>query len=245
MKLFRETSIKSFTEGRVPQYVPNALNWTQSRCFLLVIERLERARCTTARETGVSEVYGRAEIGKRNRSCASRSLQSLNYCGRKKKVSACSLQTPIHQVVANSMNPPWADFHLAILAATYGLSTLGLTGVASDMWFMDSVLLLCTICCMPVARSIKPSFLTPATKEGCTWDSWVFFFPMPTVATTLQRHPSPFSVLVRSDDISLAWLFPTAFFVTWLPEAVIPRSLYGRGGTGSEISFGNQCYSRM
>ena len=41
--------------------------------FLLVIGRLERARCTTTRETGVSEVDGRAD--------ASRSLQSLNYCG--------------------------------------------------------------------------------------------------------------------------------------------------------------------
>ena len=34
-----------------------------SLLFLLVAERLERARCTTARETGVGEVDGRAENG--------------------------------------------------------------------------------------------------------------------------------------------------------------------------------------
>ena len=39
---------------------------------LVVIERLERARCASARVTGVSEVYGRA------RGSASRSLQSLS-----------------------------------------------------------------------------------------------------------------------------------------------------------------------
>ena len=50
------------------------LDCTQSLSFLLVLERLDRARCATARETGVS---------------ASRSLQSFNYCGREKK--ACSL----------------------------------------------------------------------------------------------------------------------------------------------------------
>ena len=35
--------------------------------FLLVIERLERARCATARETGVSKVDSRAENGKEGR----------------------------------------------------------------------------------------------------------------------------------------------------------------------------------
>ena len=50
------------------------LDCKQSLSFLLVIERLERARCTTARETGVSKVDARG--------CASRVLQSLNYCGR-------------------------------------------------------------------------------------------------------------------------------------------------------------------
>ena len=44
---------------------------TQSLSFLLVIERLARARCVTAHETGVSEVDG-------------------NYCGREKKGTACS-----------------------------------------------------------------------------------------------------------------------------------------------------------
>ena len=58
-----------------------ALDCTQFLSFLLVIERLERARCATARETGVSKVRG----------SASRSLQSLNYCGRAKKGTACSL----------------------------------------------------------------------------------------------------------------------------------------------------------
>ena len=33
--------------------VMNNQDYTQSISFLLVIERLERARCTTARETGV------------------------------------------------------------------------------------------------------------------------------------------------------------------------------------------------
>ena len=41
---------------------------------LLAIERLERARCATARETGVSKVNGPHS----QRGCASRSLQSLN-----------------------------------------------------------------------------------------------------------------------------------------------------------------------
>ena len=72
--------------------------------FLLVVERLEQARCTTARETGVSEVDGRAEEKSKGlqpyffvlpshspRGCASRSLQSLNYCGREKEETACSL----------------------------------------------------------------------------------------------------------------------------------------------------------
>ena len=39
------------------------LDWTQSLSFPLVIERLERARCATARETGVSKVDGRAGNG--------------------------------------------------------------------------------------------------------------------------------------------------------------------------------------
>ena len=34
----------------------SALDYTQSLSFLLVIERLERARCGTGRETGVSDV---------------------------------------------------------------------------------------------------------------------------------------------------------------------------------------------
>ena len=34
------------------------VDFTQPVSFLLAIERLERARCTTARETGVSEVDG-------------------------------------------------------------------------------------------------------------------------------------------------------------------------------------------
>ena len=41
-----------------------ALDFKQFLSLLLVIERLERARCTTAHETGVSEVDGRAENGK-------------------------------------------------------------------------------------------------------------------------------------------------------------------------------------
>ena len=50
----------------------------------LLIERLERARCATARETGVTESHS-------PRGCASRSLQSLNDCGREKKGTAWSL----------------------------------------------------------------------------------------------------------------------------------------------------------
>ena len=58
-------------------------------------------------ETGVSEVDGRAENGEERREkkvvlpphsprgFASRSLQSLNYCGREKKGTACSLATPV------------------------------------------------------------------------------------------------------------------------------------------------------
>ena len=34
----------------------------QSLSFILVIERLERARCATARETGASKVDGRAAL---------------------------------------------------------------------------------------------------------------------------------------------------------------------------------------
>ena len=80
---------------------------TQSLSFLLEIQRLERARCSTARETGASKLDGRARrMGKRKeyyhdyffvlpphspRGCASLSLQSLNYCGREKKGTACSL----------------------------------------------------------------------------------------------------------------------------------------------------------
>ena len=41
-----------------------SLQFTQSLSFLLVIERLERARCTTTRETGVSKVDGHVENGK-------------------------------------------------------------------------------------------------------------------------------------------------------------------------------------
>ena len=55
------------------------IDCTQSLSCLLVIERLERARCTIARETAA-------------RGCASRSLQSLNYCGREKRGTACSLR---------------------------------------------------------------------------------------------------------------------------------------------------------
>ena len=40
---------------------------TQSLSFPFLIERLERARCATARETGVSEVNGRAENGEEGR----------------------------------------------------------------------------------------------------------------------------------------------------------------------------------
>ena len=77
----------------------------QSLSFLFVIERLRR---TTAFETGVSEVDGRTENGEEGREkkgtlwffvlpphsprgFASRSLQSLNNCGRKKKGTTCSL----------------------------------------------------------------------------------------------------------------------------------------------------------
>ena len=75
--------------------------------FLLVIERLERTIYATARETGVSKEDGRAENWEEKREkketicfvlpphsprgCASRSLQSLNYCGRETKGTACSL----------------------------------------------------------------------------------------------------------------------------------------------------------
>ena len=73
--------------------------------------RLERARCATARETGASEMRNRArdwsERGRRPwgsflpilRAFGSRSLQSLNYCGREKKGTACSLACA---VVSNS-----------------------------------------------------------------------------------------------------------------------------------------------
>ena len=78
------------------------LDCTQS---LLVSDRLERARCTTARDwrergTRPRGEWGRAERNKENnlffifhspRGCASRSLQSLSYCGREKKGTACSL----------------------------------------------------------------------------------------------------------------------------------------------------------
>ena len=50
------------------------IDCTQSLSFLLVIERLKRVRCATARETGVRKVDGRAD-----------------YCGREKKGTACSL----------------------------------------------------------------------------------------------------------------------------------------------------------
>ena len=46
-----------------PVYV--LLGCTQSLSFLLVIGRLERARCATARETGVSQVEGSAENGEK------------------------------------------------------------------------------------------------------------------------------------------------------------------------------------
>ena len=56
---------------------------TQSLSFLLVIERVERATCATAREqTGLSKIDGCAVLG---------SLQSLNYCEREKTGTACSL----------------------------------------------------------------------------------------------------------------------------------------------------------
>ena len=81
------------------------LDCTQPLSFLFVIERLERARCATTRETGVNEVDGRAESGGEGREknylssflpifragCASRSLHSLNYCGREKNGAPCSL----------------------------------------------------------------------------------------------------------------------------------------------------------
>ena len=47
---------------------------TQCPSFLFVIERLERARCETARETGVSKVDGRVENGEEGRCCARSSL---------------------------------------------------------------------------------------------------------------------------------------------------------------------------
>ena len=66
---------------------------TQSLSFLLVIERLERARCATARWTGVSKVDRCTENGEEGRenivssflpilclcNCASCLFQSLNY----------------------------------------------------------------------------------------------------------------------------------------------------------------------
>ena len=52
---------------------------TQSLSFLLVIERLERARCATARETGILRA-------------AAPQLLALNYCGREKKGTAWSLR---------------------------------------------------------------------------------------------------------------------------------------------------------
>ena len=58
------------------------LDRTQSLSFLLVIERLERARCATAR----FDLPPHSPRG-----CASSSLQSLNYCGREKKGTARSL----------------------------------------------------------------------------------------------------------------------------------------------------------
>ena len=67
------------------------IDCTQSLSFLLVIERLEWARCATARETGVSKVDGRAVLPPHSpRGCASRSLQSLNYCGRDLNFAAMS-----------------------------------------------------------------------------------------------------------------------------------------------------------
>ena len=42
-----------------------AVDCTQPLSFLLVIERLERARCATARETGISKVDGRARFSAR------------------------------------------------------------------------------------------------------------------------------------------------------------------------------------
>ena len=70
------------------------LQCTQSLSFLLVIERLQRTRCTTTRETGVSEVGSRAENGEEGRESARLCLLvapvSLNYCGREMKGTACS-----------------------------------------------------------------------------------------------------------------------------------------------------------
>ena len=47
-------------------------------------------------ETGASEMHDRAYVllPHSPRGCASRSLQSLNYCGREKKGTACSLMDP-------------------------------------------------------------------------------------------------------------------------------------------------------
>ena len=59
------------------------LDCTQSLSFLLVIEGLERVRCATARETGVSKVDGREPHSPRG--CASRSLQSLITVDEKRK----------------------------------------------------------------------------------------------------------------------------------------------------------------
>ena len=82
-------------------------------CFLLVIERLEGARCATARETGVSKVDGRASFLPILRAAAhlARSSLSITVDEKRKGQRAVYLESDCewYKVEAVSWNPLHVD----------------------------------------------------------------------------------------------------------------------------------------
>ena len=77
------------------------IDCTHSLSLLLAIERLVRARCAT-------------------RGCASRSLQSLNYCGREKKGTGA-----VYMVMGATLTN-WSDVESDVPAVSFARSLIGL-----------------------------------------------------------------------------------------------------------------------